>query len=136
MPFFKTTHNIFKDYGQVFDPQWMNSDKPVLPPKNNWDYSREMTIEDIDLWEIIYEASGGRGFYAAWSPYAEFYMIKHHWTDTSNDSKIEVFYGVGAVDKAYKRAIELQMPIFLNKIWVDDEDMWLYPSTKDSHAQL
>ena len=131
MPFFKTTHNIFKDYGEVFDPNWMDSDKLVLPPRTEWDYKREMTIEDVDVWELIYEAGGGRGVYAAWSPYAEFYMIKHSWTDTANNSKIETFYGPGASKKVQKRAKELGMVLNTNKIWVDDEDLWLYqPQTK------
>ena len=131
MPFFKTTHNIFKDYGEVFDSNWMDSDKLVLPPRTEWDYKREMTIEDVDVWELIYEAGGGRGVYAAWSPYAEFYMIKNSWTDTSNDLKIETFYGPSASKKVQKRAKELGMVLNTNKIWVDDEDMWLYqPQTK------
>lgn len=129
MPFFKTTHNIFKDYGEVFDPNWMDSDTLILPPRTFWDYSRPMTVEDVDIWELIYEASGGIGVYASWSPYAEFYMLKHHWTDTANDSKIEIFYGPEASKAVYKRAIELGIPLFVNKIWVDEEDMWLYKPT-------
>lgn len=135
MPFFKTTHNIFKDYSQVFDPNWMDSDKLILPPHTTWNYDRPMTINDVDIWELIYEASGGRGVYAAWSPYAEFYMLKHHWTDTENDSKLEFFYGPGAAKAVYKRATDLGMPLSVNKIWVDDEDLWLYTST-DAPAQL
>ena len=134
MPFFKTTYNIFKDYGQIFNPNWMDSDKVILPPYTLWNYDRPMTIDDVDIWELIYEAGGGRGLYASWSPYAEFYMLKHAWADTENDSKLEFFYGAGAAKAAYKRAKELGMPISVNKIWVDDEDMWLYKPT-DALAQ-
>lgn len=135
MPFFKTTHNIFKDYGEYFDINWMDSNKLIFPIKEDWDYKRPMTIEDVDIWEVIYEASGGRGVYASWSPYAEFYMLKNHWTDNSNDSKIEFFYGPGASDAVYKRAKFLGMPLNLNKIWVEEDYLWLYRNSKNYPLQ-
>ena len=122
MPFFKTTANIFVDKGEYFDPNWMDSNKIVLPPKTNWDYQREMTIEDVDLWEVIVEA--GYGVYAAWSPYAEFYLIKPPSWISSLD--IETFYGPGANKQVMRRMKELGIPFTPNKIWVDNEDMWLY----------
>ena len=68
---------------------------------------------------------GGLGLYAAWLPYAEFYMIVHHLFMYKNNS-IETFYGKNANKKAYLRALELGMPVSLNKIYVDDEHAWLY----------
>ncbi len=73
MPFFKTTHNIINDNQEYFDDKWMDSDKLILPPKEEWTYDRELTIDDIDLWEVIYE--NNFGIYGAYSPHAEFYMI-------------------------------------------------------------
>jgi hypothetical protein len=122
MPFFKTTVNIFIDAGEHFDPNWMDSDKLVLPPKTDWDYQREMKIEDVDIWEMLFE--GGYGVYAAWSPYAEFYLIKPPGWIPSLD--IETFYGPGANKQVMKRMKELGIPFTPNKIWVDNEDMWLY----------
>jgi hypothetical protein len=131
LPIFKTTSNIFKDYGEFFEKSWLESDKTVLPPRKEWDYSRPLTIEDVDFWEVIYEASGGRGIYASWSPYAEFYMIKYFWTNSSNDPKIELYYGPMASKKVYKRAKELNMPITEFDIWVEPEELWLYTENKD-----
>jgi hypothetical protein len=122
MPFFKTTENIFIDKAEYFDPNWMDSDKLILPPKTSWDYQRNMEIEDVDLWEVIVEA--GYSIYAAWSPYAEFYMlIPTVFYDTNG---VELYYGKGASDMIIKRAKELGIPISTNKIWVENEDMWLY----------
>jgi hypothetical protein len=110
---FRSTQNIFSDLGEVFDPNWMDSDKVILPPNPAWDYSREMQIEDVDIWEVIWEAGGAWGVYAAWCPYAEFYMltvgmvlgsIQYRYVD---ERKIETFYGPGAQQKVFKRAKEL-----------------------------
>ncbi len=137
MPFFKTTSNIFKNPWEddLFDPNWMDSDKIILPPKINWDYSRELQIEDIDIWEQIYYESGGLGLYAAWSPYAEFYLITHKFFANTSNS-IETFYGPGSGEKAYLRAKELGMPIKTNEVWVDNEDMWLYQSSDSKQIIL
>jgi len=125
MPFFKTTHNIFVDSGEYFDPNWIDSDKLILPPKTNWDYTREMQIEDVNIWEVVYQQGGGLALYASWDPYAEFYMVtNYHFKTISN--KIETYYGPNASMSAYKRAKELGMPVELNTHWVEPEDMWLY----------
>jgi hypothetical protein len=62
-------------------------DKPflTLPPSPQWTYDREMVIEDVDIWEVIVEQGGGHGVYAAWCPYAEFYMLRYN-------HNIETFY--------------------------------------------
>jgi hypothetical protein len=133
MPFFKSTHNIFVApwEDEVFNPNWMNSDKMVLPPNPKWDYLREIQIEDVDIWEQIYYQSGGLGLYAAWCPFAEFYMITlPRFRDLPNS--VETFYGSMASEKAYARAVELGMPVHKNSFWVDDEDMWLYTENNNN----
>jgi len=139
MPFFKSTYNILvkPDEDEVFNINWMDSDKLKLPPKIKWDYKRDLKVEDIDIWEVIYEASGGIGVYAAWLPYAEFYMITTGWEpivthNQVNPRKIETYYGVGAEQKVYLRASELGIHLPLKDIWVDSEDLWLHQkSNKD-----
>ena len=103
MPLFRETQHIFnpdKAGLEYFESYWMNYDKAVYPPTSEWDYGRELQIEDVDLWEVIMEWSdgnlilpeeysedskiinnigGGGGFsgvYASWRPHAEFYMVK------------------------------------------------------------
>ena len=124
MPFFKTTANIFIDNGEYFDPNWMDSDTLILPPKLPWDYKKEMQIEDIDLWELIYEGSYCC-VYAAWNPYAEFYLVLGPY-DMKNNREIMTFYGKQAQVslKSYLKKYRINLP--QNSIWVDVEDMWLY----------
>lgn len=101
MPRFKTTDMILKGIDEYFDENWMDTPFLQLPDHDSWDYSRELQIEDIDLWEIITEKSGMTGIYAAWLPYAEFYMI------TVNRQIDSTYYGVGSDEYAAKRCDEL-----------------------------
>lgn len=73
MPIFKSTKNIFTDHQEHFNSNWMDSDTIVLPETRLWDNSRELKIEDVELWEVIADFSGG-GVYASWTPYAPFYL--------------------------------------------------------------
>ena len=88
---------------------------------------KELKIEDVQIWEQIYFESGGTGLYAAWDPYAEMYLITKnlHAKDLEN-RYTEIFYGKNAGNRAYKKAIDLGMPIVVNKVWVEDEEMWKY----------
>ena len=135
MPFFKSTYNILKrpDEDEVFDPNWMDSDTLKLPKNKEWDYGRQMYIEDVDIWEVLYEQGGGIGVYAAWLPYGEFYMITTGWRplrvdQVINDRIIETFYGPGANDQVRLRAAEMGIYLPSTNVWVDPEDMWLYQS--------
>jgi len=123
---FRSTQNIFSDLGEVFDPNWMDSDKLVLPPNPKWDYSRPLQIEDVDIWEVIWEAGGGWGIYASWCPYAEFYMLTIGVNENKQTKEIEFFYGPLSQSAMLKRAKELNIPISTHDAWVEDEDMWLY----------
>jgi hypothetical protein len=103
MPRFKTTSNILKDNSEYFDNNWMDSNKLELPPNPKWDNKRELQVEDVDIWEVLAEQSGPSGIYAAWCPYAEFYMIV---TKGQIDS---TYYGKGSDKYAAKRLDELSI---------------------------
>ena len=133
MPTFKTTENIFKINGELFDENWMDADKLVLPPTQKWDYKRKLYIEDIDIWEVICEP-WNYGVYAAWLPYAEFYMITNQknfndkaWNENYIPQfHIETFYGPGSDKEVQQRMSDLGISFIRRKKWVDVEDMWLY----------
>jgi hypothetical protein len=138
MPVFKTTYNILKKYDEdeLYDNNWFDSNTLVLPPKSAWDYQREMIIEDVDIWEVLYEGHGGIGIYASWSPYAEFYMITTG-IDQRNgprfvgnqvywDRNIEIYYGAGAAKKVYVRCKDLKISLNIFTTWVDEDKLWLY----------
>jgi hypothetical protein len=141
MPLFKSTYNILTkgDEDEVWNDNWMDSDKLVLPPKRDWTYDREMQIEDVDIWEQLHFETGGIGIYASWSPYAEFYLITTgvdprygpkfidggiHW-----DKSWETYYGPGAQQKVFKRAKELGINLQTYKTWVENDKLWLYQPT-------
>ena len=144
MPQFKTTYNIIKkpDEDEAFNPAWMESNKLILPPKVDWDYSRELKIEDIDLWEVIYEESGGKGLYAAYMPYAEFYMITIGLYDRyipgtrTNEKIIETYYGAGSQTEAVRRAQQLGWSLWVRKVWIENEDAWLYEPPKATKIMI
>jgi hypothetical protein len=126
VPRFKSTQNIFNDFQEVFDPNWMDSDKIILPPSKEWDYSRELKVEDIDVWEVLIEHGGAFGLYAAWEPLAEFYLLRVGWLLESQGHGYETYYGPGAQKKVIDRLKEFGLELPTYKIWVEPEDMWLY----------
>jgi len=92
MPMFRTTEQIFKG-GIVFEDNWLdvaegNFDYPM--PDGFWNPKQEIKVEDVDFWEVIKESGGGNGIYAAYQPYAEIYLVRHH------DTLVEVFSGKNA----------------------------------------
>lgn len=52
-----------------------NKINQYAPPSPKWVMSREMKVEDVDIWEILVEIGGPVGVYAAWCPYGEMYMV-------------------------------------------------------------
>lgn len=127
MPIFKTTKDILKNpwEDELFNPNWMDSDKLQLPPKREWDYKRELYLEDVNIWEVLFHQGGGIGVYAAWDPYAEFYLITLPYFIIKENS-IETYYGVGAQNRVRRRAKEFGINLSSNEIWVEPEEMWLY----------
>jgi hypothetical protein len=139
MSFFRSTKDILKTPWQdeVHDINRMDSDSIILPPggpddpRFQWDYKREMKIEDVDIWEQLYYQGGGLGVYAAWAPYAEFYMITL-WGLMSMDNRIETYYGPDAEKQTYERALELGIPLQITQKWVDDSQLWLHNRSGNS----
>lgn len=133
------------DSDELHNRNWMDSDTLQLPlggpndSKSKWDYAREMQVTDVDIWEVMYEASGGIGVYAAWLPYAEFYMVTTGWIPkTINDRIIETYYGPNSQKQVYTRAAQLGIPLPVNTVWVDDDEMWLHtaPTNLDQNKKI
>jgi len=88
MPQFKTNKNIFGDFGdEVWDRNWADSDTVMLPPSPDWSYDRILQPKDIEIWEVIMERGGSVALYAAWMPYAEYYLVRY------GPDHMEAFYG-------------------------------------------
>jgi hypothetical protein len=123
---FRSTANIFKDFNEVFEDKWAQSNIVMTPPTKPWDYSRELQIEDVDIWEVIYEQGGGIGIYASWSPYAEFYLVRRGLGREVLGFGLETYYGAGAQKQVQKVIEEMGLPIASKEMWVEPEYMWLY----------
>lgn len=129
MPFYKTTYNIIKEpwNDELFDENlFFNTNTVYIPPNKKWDYKRKLDIEDVEIWEVIYEESGGIGVYASHEPYAEFYMIRVGWQKEYSGYGVETYYGKGAMKKVMERMKEMKIPYATHKMWVEPEDMHLY----------
>ena len=133
VPIFKKTEHILSGTGEHFDPNWLDSNEVILPPKFDWDYQREMRVEDVYLWEQITEP-WEYGVYAAWDPYAEFFLLRREtdyeklaWDPThKRQFQFETFYGQGAQARLIQRMRQLGIPVHFNDVWIDPEKLWLY----------
>lgn len=123
MPFFKTTKNILVDHGEYFESKWMDSNELVLPPTAPWDYKRELTIEDVDIWEVIFETSPV-SVYGAWAPHAEFYLIKLMLPN--QQPSIETVYGPKASDRVAARLKDFGITLPKTQVWVEHDELWLH----------
>lgn len=137
MPLFRTNKDIFKDRGEeAFESRFMDSNVIQMPKNGKWDYGDILRPERVEIWEVIFEDTWGWGIYAAWEPYAELYMVRtppdmndpHSFTNTIYDC----YYGPGAQDQIMKFMVEHNIPFGTHKIWVDEEDMWLYNTNHES----
>lgn len=131
---FKTTYNILHvpDEDELFNENHFDLEQEYIPPTKEWDYKRPLEVEDVDVWEVLYEAGQGFGVYASWTPHAEFYMVTAGLVPNSREGryvdarKVETYYGPGVQSQVIKRAKELGMNLSSSTIWVDDDDLWQY----------
>ena len=135
MPIFKTTIDILTKPWEdnLYDENWLDKPTVFYPPTKKWDNSREMSIEDVDIWEVIYQQGGGIAFYVSWSPFAEFYLVTlPFYMSHSTKDKIETYYGIDAAKKVYDRAKDFGITLEVHKVWVEPDDMYLYEKPKTS----
>lgn len=135
---FRETRQIFNPdhHGEVFESYWMNPNKVVYPETQEWDYKRELRIDDVEIWEVIKEWSGECiesksvfqsphyggpcGIYAAWKPHAELYMVKL----PPEQGGVVTFYGPGA---------ERECKVYLNE---KNIEYFTYPKGYDSGIHI
>jgi len=121
MSVFKTTEDIFK-----FPWNYENYDPVTFPPDFiEWDYNSTLTISQVSAWEQIYYEPGNFGIYAAWNPYAEYYIIVYDLFPAAT----EEYYGYDSQHKVKQRAQELGILLNETQVWIDTKKEWLYRST-------
>lgn len=124
MPRWKSTEqiiNLSKD-GELFDENWMNyhSIYHYMPNPTKWKENRLIKFEDVDIWEVIAEITGPISIYAAWQPYAPYFVVIKNWTIEKE------FWGTEGEQRLHQYMINHGINISLNQLWVDEEDISLY----------
>jgi hypothetical protein len=136
MPQFRTTADIFTNIArnEIYDDPSFDPERTPIPWFKEWDYKRELRLEDVDIWEVIAEASGGKGLYASHLPYAEFYLLTTG-LDTAVEYRkpfFETFYGANAQLKAAKAAINIGLKISFFNTWIPPHEAWLFTHTANN----
>lgn len=76
MPRFKTYHNVFVNNDELFSKEIAEANDGVyLPETWEWDNKSQISVDDVSIWECLFEQSGGTGVYAAWAPYSDFFIF-------------------------------------------------------------
>lgn len=79
MPRFKTKYDVFEGIDELFSEEHAQLNNGVYLPENwSWESNRPITVDDVVIWECLFEQSGSSGIYAAWAPYEEFYIVVEH----------------------------------------------------------
>lgn len=69
----RTTEQILSGGEEYWDENWLDRPAPMIVPTKP--SGGPLRTEDVDLWEVIVQNSGGVGVYAAWLPYGEHYIV-------------------------------------------------------------
>jgi hypothetical protein len=113
---------LFKTTQEILSNPWDTQIRETtvhLPPKIRWDKLENMSISDVELWEQIYYQPGNVGIYAAWTPYAELYMIVYD-LFADEEKTIKTFIGNTASNDVFKKAQELGIDLSTHQIWVPE----------------
>jgi hypothetical protein len=120
MTVYRTTEEILSD---PWKTQVVNT---TAPDSQEYCYNwRELSIDDIAVWEEIYSQPGNLGIYAAWSPLSEYYVIIFN-LFVNREYGIEKFYGPNAKKNVVKRAAALGVQLQESNSWVDVDHMWMH----------
>jgi hypothetical protein len=103
------TDNLFLNNGTPGDLYIQNNSSPITSV--DWDYSQQITVDDVTIWEELYTEPYNIGLYSSWSPYIEFYLLVYY--DFADSRRFKTFYGLDAhIDlKRYLDQCEIILPI-------------------------
>jgi hypothetical protein len=111
MPRFKTKYNVFENNDELYSEAIAKENGIYIPETWDWENNSQIAVEDVIIWECLFEQSGLSGIYAAWAPYEEFYIV------TDRRVVVKEFFGASAkelVDE-YCVAKGIPAPVRYNK---------------------
>lgn len=109
---FKTTEEILNDPWNL-----KSDDVDTLPARREWQYKTALEFKEVELWEEIYSQPGNISVYAAWDPYAEFYIIVYNLFSNAPFG-IQQFYGIDAVKMLQEKLKTFNITLPTDRIWV------------------
>jgi hypothetical protein len=110
----KSTYHIFNNPWKEDIPNIESFPIP-LPPSEERKNLRDITIDDVKLWEQIYYEPGVIGLYASWDPFEEFYLLTYNFLLDQNNS-YKTFYGINSVDNIISELKLLDINLKVTKI--------------------
>lgn len=111
MPRFKTKYNVFENNDELYSEAIAKENGIYIPETWNWDGASQPSVDDVVIWECLFEQSGASGIYVAWAPFEEFYIV------TERRVVVKEFFGASAkalVDK-YCVTNGIPVPVRYNK---------------------
>ena len=102
---------IFKSTYEIINKPWDESeDIPVLKIPPAWNNERDISIDDVVVWEQIYHQPGNIGIYVAWSPYAEFYLVVYN-LFTKTNAGLKTFRGPDTITEIQQLTSEINIKL-------------------------
>jgi len=119
--------NILRTYSSIIDNSWggaqdgdfiFNTSSPVpYHTGYEWNYSNNVSLKDIQLWEQLYHEPGVLGLYAAWTPYIECYLLIQY-PFVHSTKGVKLFYGSNACYEVANIMQKLDVSFEVKKIAV------------------
>jgi hypothetical protein len=110
MPIFKNTLDILTNPWS-YEFSYENSTTP--PETNDWNMERNITVDDVVLWEQLYYEPGNIGVYVAYRPYADCYLITYN-LFYNTEQKFDLFTGEDAEQACLSRLNDLGVVLDLH----------------------
>jgi hypothetical protein len=111
MTIFKSTQQVFLTAFDYMSAEVQTSN--TIPPA--WQLERPIEFDDVVTWEQVY-GKNGVSVYAAWSPYAEFYVIVHA-PLLGSPAGIEEFRGNNSLNLLLDRLKEFEILLPVQQYW-------------------
>lgn len=107
---------IFKSTYEIINQPWKDyADTSVSKRPPSWHNKKEISIDDVVVWEQIYHQPGNIGIYVAWSPFEEFYLICYDLLAKSS-AGIKTFSGKSAFIEVQKVAEKFDIVLPTNTV--------------------
>lgn len=112
---------LFKLTNEILTCRWDYAASRYIaaPLTEDWHDERKITIDDVNIWEVIYSQPGNIGIYSAYCPYAEFYIIIYE-LFLHTEYGVVSYYGPDAERDVWRKAAELGIQLPINRVWADN----------------